>query len=88
MRSGGGRTVFALWLDFDQDLALRHDLDDFADIASWFVQKLEFFSEQPHPGVESISLSFQTSKVLGFLVDGELRYLNFGLIIGFYATGL
>jgi hypothetical protein len=34
------RTVFALWLDLDQHLGLSHHLDDFANVAAWFMEKL------------------------------------------------
>jgi hypothetical protein len=41
---GRTRTVFALRLDLDQDLALAHDLYDLAHIAARFVQELEFLA--------------------------------------------
>ena len=54
-----GRTVFPLWLDFDEDLALAHDLDDLADIAPRLMQKLQFLPKQPHcaPSISSPDLN-------------------------------
>ena len=67
-------------MTFNEDFLLPHCFYDFADIAGWLLEELEFFFQSPYSVVELISLCFEPTQIRGLLCDFSLCSLNLAFV--------
>jgi len=77
-------TEFAFRLHLHQHLLLPHDFDHLADIAAWLLKYLQPLSGpygELTSGIQSISLRFQSPKILGLLGNIQFGSLDLVLVV-------